>query len=223
MMLKIQDNQINIWESILPESVKSLPDELAKVDKMLDDPRFMQPFIEKFNTKRGRPTLAIETFLRLMYLKQRYKLGYESLMKEVGDSITCRLFCRIALDEEMPDSSTLIKARQRYGDEVVEQLNEILVLKLKENKILKTRELRVDTTVVEFDIHHPTDAVLLQDGVKVITRMVSKVCKVASHAAQNFVDRTGEVKQHILSYPLPSYCDAGPRSPGKILMQLPNK
>ncbi|MCR4441200.1 MAG: transposase, partial [Peptococcaceae bacterium] len=95
-MLRIRDNQINIWESILPESVKTLPVELAKVDEILNDPRFMKPFFERFNTKRGRPTLAIQTYLRLMYLKQRYQLGYESLVKEVGDSITWRLFCQIA-------------------------------------------------------------------------------------------------------------------------------
>lgn len=159
----------------------------------------MLPFIEKFNTKRGRPTLPIETYLRLMYLKRRYHLGYETLIKEVGDSITWRRFCRIPLDQKMPNSTTLIKARQRYGDVVVDQLNDVLLLKLQEDKILKTRKLRVDTTVVESNIHHPTDAALLQDGVKVITRFVRKIRKFASHAAQNFVDRNLEVKEQILS------------------------
>lgn len=83
-----------------------------------------------FNTKRGRPTLPVERYLWLMYLKRRYQLGYESLIKEVGDSITWRSFCRIAINEEMPNPTTLIKARQRYGDEVVEQLNQALLLKL---------------------------------------------------------------------------------------------
>lgn len=99
----------------------------------------------------------------------------------------------------MPNPSTLIYARQRYGDEVAEQINEALLQKLKEKEVLKHRKLRTDTTVVESDIHHPTDATLLQDGVKVITRLVHKIRKVASHAAQGFEDRTREIKEKILS------------------------
>jgi transposase, IS5 family len=132
-------------------------------------------------------------------LKRRYNFGYETLVQEVGDSLTWRRFCRIPIDKPMPDPSTLIKARKRYGEEWVEQLNEILLQKLDEDHILKHRKLRTDTTVVESDIHHPTDANLLQDGVKVITRLVQKVRSVASHAAQGFQDRTQEVKGKILS------------------------
>lgn len=93
-MLKLREEQITLWDSIIPESVWTLPDELAKVDAILDDERFMQPFLEKHQTRRGRPTTAIETFLRLMYLKRQYNLGYESLMQEVGDNIIWRRFCR---------------------------------------------------------------------------------------------------------------------------------
>lgn len=121
-----------------------------------------------------------------MYLKRRYNFGYETLVQEVGDSITWRRFCRIPIDEPMPDSTTLMKARQRYGDQWVEQLNELLLQKLDEANILKHRKLRTDTTVVESDVHHPTDATLLQDGVKVITRLVGKIRKVASQATQHF-------------------------------------
>ncbi|PTQ56171.1 MAG: Mobile element protein [Candidatus Carbobacillus altaicus] len=99
----------------------------------------------------------------------------------------------------MPDPSTLIYARKRYGDEVLEQLNEALLQKLKEKGVLKHRKLRTDTTVVESDIHHPTDATLLQDGVRVITRLVRKMRKVASHVTQDFQDRTGQIKEKILS------------------------
>ena len=198
-MLKLREEQLTLWDAIIPEEIWSLPKELAKVDALLDDDRFMKPFLEKHQTHRGRPTKAIETFLRLMYLKRRYNLGYETLIQEVGDSITWRRFCHISIDEPMMDSTTLIKARKRYGDEWVEQLNEILLQKLDEDQVLKHRKFRTDTTVVESDVHHPTDATLLQDGVKVITRFVKKMRKVASHAAEGFEDRTKEVKDHILS------------------------
>lgn len=198
-MLKLREEQLTLWDAIIPESVWKLPEELAKVDALLDDERFMQPFLEKHQTRRGRPTKAIETFLRLMYLKHRYNFGYETLVQEVGDSLTWRRFCRIPIDEKMPDSTTLIKARQRYGDQWVEQLNELLLQKLKETEILKHRKFRTDTTVVESDVHHPTDATLLQDGVKVITRLVAKIRKVASEATRSFEDKNKEVKAHILS------------------------
>lgn len=198
-MLRLKDGQIDIWESILPEPLRTLPEELAKVDKLLDDDRFLEPFLKNHHKRMGRPTYPIEKYLRLMYLKHRYNLGYESLIQEVGDSFTWRRFCRIAIDEEMPDPTTLIKARKRYGDEVIEQLNEALIQKLKEENRIKHRKLRTDTTVIESDIHHPTDATLMQDGVKVLTRIIKKMRSYASHATREFTDRTGEIKKKVLA------------------------
>jgi len=200
-MLKLRDEQLSLWDSILPESVRTLPAELAIIDRLLDDDIFLQPFVDLHpkGKKSGRPTFAIEKYIRLMVLKHKYALGYESLVKEVGDSITWRIFCRIAIDEPMPDPSTLIYARKRYGDKIVEEINAALIKHCEAKAILKTRKFRTDTTVVESDIHHPTDATLLQDGVKVITRMVRKIRKFASHAVQGFEDRTTEIKEKILS------------------------
>ncbi len=200
-MLKLRDEQLTMWDAILPEAVRALPGELAIIDKLLDDERFLQPFVQLHpkGKKSGRPTFAIEKYVRLMVLKHKYNLGYESLVKEVGDSITWRMFCRIAIDEAMPDPSTLIYARKRYGDKIVEDVNAALVKQCEEKAILKNRKFRTDTTVVESDIHHPTDATLLQDGVKVMTRMIQKIRKVASHAVQGFEDRTAEIKEKILS------------------------
>lgn len=186
-------------KSILPEPLRTLPEELAKVDKLLYDDRFMEPLLKKHHTKMGRPSYPIEKYLRLMYLKHRYSLGYETLIQEAGDSFTWRRFCHIAIDEEMPDSTTLIKARKRYGDEVIQQLNEALIDKLKEQNKIKHRKLRTDTTVIESDIHHPTDATLMQDGVKVITRIVKKIRTFASQATREFTDRTAEIKESVLS------------------------
>jgi len=200
-MLKLRDKQLTMWDVILPEAVRKLPAELAIIDELLDDERFLQPFAQLHpkGKKSGRPTLAVEKYIRLMVIKHKYNLGYESLVKEVGDSITWRMFCRIAIDEPMPDPSTLIYARKRYGDKIVEDINAALIKQCEEKAILKTRKLRTDTTVVESDIHHPTDATLLQDGVKVITRTIQKIRKIASHAVQGFEDRTAEIKEKILS------------------------
>ena len=79
----------------LPEEVLRLPAELARVDALLDDPVFFAPFAPHFHPVIGRPSTPIECYLRLMFLKFRYRLGFESLCAEVADSISWRRFCRI--------------------------------------------------------------------------------------------------------------------------------
>lgn len=129
-------------------------------------------FIERFYTKIGRPTVPVETYLRLMYLKFRYQLGYEVLVEEVKDSIQWRRFCRISLGNKVPHSTALIKLTKRYGPEIIDNLSATLIAKARDQKVIRGRKLRIDTTAVEADIHYPTDASLLSDGVKVITRTV---------------------------------------------------
>jgi len=94
--------QPSLWESVLPEVCLRLPVELARVDAWLDDERFFAPFVPHFPARMGRPSVPMETYLRLMFLKHRYRLGYESLCAEVSDSISWRRFCRIDIDGELP-------------------------------------------------------------------------------------------------------------------------
>ena len=90
------------WESALPPELLRLPDDLARVDALLDDPAFFAPFAPHFHPVIGRPSTPAEWYLRLMFLKFRYRLGYESLCAEVSDSISWRRFCRIPLDGKVP-------------------------------------------------------------------------------------------------------------------------
>jgi len=69
----------SLWESVLPKEALVMPDELAKVNDLLDDPVFFEPFRPFFHPTAGRRSIPMETFLRLMYLKYRYGLGYERL------------------------------------------------------------------------------------------------------------------------------------------------
>jgi len=170
-------------------------EELTQVDKLLDDERFFAPFRERFCTRMGRPTTAVATYLRMMYLKHRYGLGYEVLVKEVSDSFAWRRFCHLSLGDRVPDSTTLIKLTHKYGEGTVRALNDALVLKLKEGKVVRGKKLRIDTTVVESDIHHPTDTRLLTDGIRVITRVVSRLKKVVPGIGSGFVKHTRKVKK----------------------------
>src|SRR5439155_1328239 len=76
----------SLWEAVLPAELRQLPAELAKIDGILDDDRFLAPFRVRLTARIGRPTIAIEGYLRLMYLKHRYGLGYETLCKDVSAS-----------------------------------------------------------------------------------------------------------------------------------------
>ena len=155
-----------LWESRLPPEVLRLPEELAQVDALLDDPAFFAPFAQHFHPVLGRPSTPVEWYLRLMFLKFRYRLGYESLCAEVSDSISWRRFCRIPLDGTVPHPTTLMKLTARCGDGVVAGLNEALLAKAAGQKLLRTSRLRVDTTVVPANVAYPTDSGLLARAIR---------------------------------------------------------
>jgi len=158
-------DQVSLWEAVLPPELLKLPDELARVDQLLDDPAFFAPFAPFFDPEKGRPSTPMETYLRLMFLKFRYRLGYESLCREVGDSITWRRFCRIPLDGSVPHPTTLMKLTTRCGSVAVDGLNEALLAKAAQAKLLRTGRVRADTTVVPANVAHPTDSGLLAKAI----------------------------------------------------------
>jgi len=159
-------DQVSLWEAVLPAELLKLPDELARIDALLDDPVFFAPFVPFFDPRIGRPSTPMETYLRLMFLKFRYRLGYESLCREVSDSITWRRFCRIPLDGSVPHPTTLMKLTTRCGPAAVEGLNEALLAKAAEAKLLRTSRVRADTTVVPANVCYPTDSGLLAKAMR---------------------------------------------------------
>jgi transposase, IS5 family len=154
------------WELRLPAELLRLPEELARVDALLDDPAFFAPFAPHFHPVLGRPSTPVECYLRLMFLKFRYRLGYESLCAEVSDSISWRRFCRIGLDGKVPHPTTLMKLTTRCGAGAVAGLNEALWAKAAGQKLLRTGRLRADTTVVPANVAYPTDSGLLARAIR---------------------------------------------------------
>jgi transposase, IS5 family len=114
-MLRTRNDQPTLWDAIIPSELLELPELLAKVDRLLDDERFFAPFVPYFHPSEGRPSIPMETYLRLMFLKYRYRLGYEPLCAEVADSLTWRRFCRIPLGVRVPHPTTLMKITTRCG------------------------------------------------------------------------------------------------------------
>jgi transposase, IS5 family len=152
-----------------------LPVELGRVDALLDDPVFFAPFAAYFDARIGRPSIPMETYLRLMFLKFRYRLGYESLCREVADSISWQRFCRIPLGMRVPHPTTLMKITTRCGDDAVAGLNEALLAKAATAKVLRTDKVRADTTVVEAAVAYPTDSGLLAKAIGAMARTVERI------------------------------------------------
>jgi transposase, IS5 family len=180
------NEQPTLWDSILPVELLVLPVELGRVDALLDDPMFFAPFAGHFDARIGRPSIPMETYLRMMFLKFRYRLGYESLCREVSDSISWRRFCRIPLGTRVPHPTTLMKVTTRCGAAAVDGLNEALLAKAAAAKLLRTNRIRVDTTVVAADVGYPTDSGLLAKAVGSMARSVEGI-KAAGGAVRTQV------------------------------------
>ena len=187
-MLRTVGPQGSLFELLLPAGMRVLSGELAEIDAMLDDPRFFAPFIPFFSRTDGRPSIPIETYLRLMFLKTRHGVGYERLCVQVTDSLSWRRFCRIGLETAVPDESTIRKLTARLGPDLVDELNRLLLTTAVERTSLAVDRVRADTTVVEANIKYPTDSGLLT---KAISRIAVQLKRLNSGGlAVVFVDRT---------------------------------
>ena len=192
-MFRTRAEQVSGWEAALPAEVLRLPEELARVDALLEDPVFFAPFAPFFDPRIGRPSTPMETYLRMMFLKFRYRLGYESLCREVADSISWRRFCRIPLDGQVPHPTTLMKLTTRCGTAAVDACNEALLAKAAEAKLLRTARLRADTTVVPADVAYPTDSGLLARAVRRIAATGRRIRAAGGATRTRLRDRSRAV------------------------------
>ena len=157
----------SLWDEALPVCVRELPEDLAGLDRLLSDPTLLVPISNAWESGargRGRPSIAMETYVRLMLLKQRHGWGYRTLLGEVSDSIHLRRFCRIALAERVPDESTVRKLTRRIGPETVNELTRVLIVKATRERRFRARAVRIDSTVIEADVKYPTDSGLAAQG-----------------------------------------------------------
>jgi IS5 family transposase len=170
----------SLWDELLPEEVRVLPADLAALDELLCDRGLLAPIVARWeqearemarsSVNHGRPTMPMDTFVRLMVLKHRYGWGYRTLMAEVSDSLHLRRFARIGIAERVPDESTVRKLTRRLGPEVVNDVSRSLIAKATREKRFRARAVRIDSTVIEADIKYPTDAGLASHGVRALAR-----------------------------------------------------
>ena len=188
-MLRTTDPQHSLWEAILPDACLGLPAELAQVDALLDSPAFLAPLASHFDPRIGRPSVPLDTYLRMMFLKFRYRLGYELLCREVADSISWQRFCRIPLGGRVPHPTTLVKLTRRLGEQTVAALNEALLATAAEHKVLRTHRVRLDTTVVAANVCYPTDAGLLGRAIGKLSATIGRLQAAGAATRTRVVDR----------------------------------
>jgi IS5 family transposase len=145
----------------------------------------------------GRTGMKAEQVVRCMYLKQSRNLTYEELAFHLSDSIAMRAFARLDRGQ-YPTDSTLQENIKAIGPETWEFIHGRLIGYAEDEGIEKGRKVRIDSTSVESNIHHPTDATLLQDGVRLITRLLVEGKTLSPAPRYTFSDHRRVVKRRVL-------------------------
>jgi IS5 family transposase len=180
---------------------------MREVDQLLEDAALVEEVYQAQGKRhpksqtRGRTQTPAEVVLRLLILKHVRNWSYDTLEREVRANLVYRAFTRIG-DEKVPDAKTLARLGQAIGPEVIQELHERLVELARERGVVQGRKMRVDTTVVETNIHYPTDSSLLGDGARVLTRTMKKVEKATGGLKKRIRDRMRSVNKKVMAIAL---------------------
>jgi IS5 family transposase len=201
-MLRLSGGQVeSLFDLGLPVEVRELPADLAALDRLLADPALLAPVEAAWDAAArdfGRPTIPIERLVRLMVIKQRSGWGYETLVREVSDSLHLRRFCRIALTERVPDESTIRKLVRRLGPEVIEDITRALIVRATTGeRRFVARAARIDSTVVEADVRYPTDLGLAEDATKALAREAAAAGALVGRDGPRVRDRSRAVTRRL--------------------------
>jgi IS5 family transposase len=196
--------QLSFGDGLIAEEVKDLREAwMNHVDRVLDDEAIVAAVYQALGKRhpkshsRGRRGSPAEIVLRLLMLKHVRNWSYEVLEREVRANLVYRDFTRVG-GGKTPDAKTIGRWGLAVGPEVVKQVHERLVQIAREEGIATGRRMRVDTTVVETNIHYPTDSSLLGDGVRVLTRVMKKITAIAGKVGAKLRDRRRSVKLRVL-------------------------
>src|SRR2546423_4824055 len=132
----------------------------------------------------------------VLVLKDLYDWTFDECEREVRGSVVYRAFCRID-GERVPDAKTLIRLARLLDEPVLKDVLARLVALGRERRLVRGKRLRVDTTVVETNIHYPTDSTLLADGVRVLTRTLQRLRARVTAASGHVRNRTRSVARRV--------------------------
>jgi transposase, IS5 family len=203
-LIESSRRQRSFAEGLIQEEVGTLWEPwMRQVDALLTDRQLLSIVYEALARRaphsrtRGRPSTPAEVVLRLLLLKHLRNWSYRVLEREVRANLVYRQFTRIGA-EKVPDAKTLGRLALALGPEVIAQLHARVIEIACQKQVIRGRRLRLDTTVVETDIHYPTDSSLLGDGVRVLTRTMKRIAQIAGRAGTRLRDRTRTVRYRML-------------------------
>ena len=179
-MVRRRQRERSLFEVVLPDADKLWPEALRRIDQLLEDEAVIEPVAQALerrwpqSRRRGRYGIPAEIVLRMLVLKHLYRWSYDELEGEVRANLLYRAFARVGC-EPVPDAKTILKIARALGPDVIQALHQRVVALAIAAGVVKGRRLRIDTTVVETNIHYPTDSSLLADGVRVVTRTLKKI------------------------------------------------
>jgi transposase, IS5 family len=205
-MTQRKQRQRTLWEGVVDEDVRALWELwMVEADRLLEDEELIELVYEaqgerhEHSATRGRSQTPAEMALRLLLLKHVRNWSFDTLEREVKMNLAYRDFTRIGLGK-VPDAKTLARIAQALGGEVIARLHDRLVAMAQEKGVVRGRKMRVDTTVVETNIHYPTDSSLLGDGARVLTRTMKKIEQKAGGKLKRKVrDRTRSVNRRTIA------------------------
>src|SRR6266581_8280504 len=196
--------QLSFGDGLIAGEVSDLREGwMEHADRVLADEQIVAAVYEALarrhakSRSRGRLGAPAEMVLRLLILKHIRNWSYGVLEREVRANLVYRDFTRVG-GTKMPDAKTMGRWGLAVGPVVVKQIHERIVQIARDHRVAQGRRMRVDTTVVETNIHYPTDSSLLGDGVRVLTRTMKKITGIAGAAGAKLRDRSRSVKLRVL-------------------------
>ncbi len=145
----------------------------------------------------GARGMSGDQVLRVLLLKQMNGFSYRELEFHLADSVTYRTFCRFGALEPTPTRATLAENLKKVRFETLEAIGAMVLRYAAKTGVERGRKVRVDSTVVETNVHVPTDSSLLWDGVRVLTRLLKE-----AHGGFGFglyTDHTKRAKRRMLA------------------------
>jgi IS5 family transposase len=203
-MIEMRRAQLGFGDGLIAEEVSDLREDwMQHADAVLADESIVATVYEALakrhpkSRSRGRRGVPADVVLRLLVLKHIRNWSYEVLEREVRANLVYRDFTHVG-GAKMPDAKTIGRWGVALGPEVLKQVHAGVVRVARDQGVTAGRRMRVDTTVVETNIHHPTDSTLLGDGVRVLTRLMRKITRIAGTAGTELRDRSRSVKLRLL-------------------------
>jgi IS5 family transposase len=203
-MIEMRRAQLSFGDGLIAEEISDLREDwMRHADEVLADEQLVTTVYEALSKRhpksrsRGRRAAPAEMVLRLLILKHVRNWSYAVLEREVRANLVYRDFTRVGA-AKTPDAKTMGRWGTALGAQTIADVQKRLVEIARDKKIVGGWRLRVDTTVVETNVHYPTDSSLLGDGVRVLIRTMKKITKIVGESGTKLCDRSRSVKLRVL-------------------------